>query len=146
MLTPGEIDRIIEQRALKAEALTPAHSAAEAAMGGEDDDEGQAEELRRRIQHQAEPYPLEVPEVAEADLGKRYSQAWDAPSGYPPLRQVSAEEFRRGPVTAGEAAYGVNYEPPARPVAVPSATLDPGMISRPLLTAGQSLPCAPGGA
>lgn len=60
--------------------------------------------------------------MLEADLDKAYGQAYSTPSGYPQLRRISAEEFRRGPITAGRAANAVNYDPP-RPWAVPSAML-----------------------
>jgi hypothetical protein len=142
MLTPAQIDKKFAARALKAEALTPGHSAAEGAVGADDD----AEQLRRRVQHEADPYLHEddLPEVARADLGKRYNEAFDVPSGYPPMRTVDAEQFRRGPITVGEAAYSPAYSQPGRAVPVPTATLAPGMATRPLLTGGRSRACAPG--
>jgi hypothetical protein len=146
MLSWYEIDRRCAGLALKAGAPTPGHSAAEGAVGA-DSVTDDAERRRRRVQHEADPYadPAEVPEVAHADLAKRFDQAYDTPDGYPRLRPVHPEQFRRGPITGGEAAYSPGYEAPARPVPVPSATLAPGMISRPLITGGQSRPCAPEG-
>ena len=150
MLTPFELEQRLEQRAriLKAEALTPQHAAAEAAMGACDDEEDQAEEaeeVRRRVQHEADPYLHDAPEVAHADLGKRFDQAYDTPAGYPQMGAVSPETFRRGPIVTGEAAYGPGYCPPARRVPVPSATVSAAAIARPLMTGGQSRPCAPEG-
>jgi hypothetical protein len=81
---------------------------------------------------------------AEADLGKRYNQAFDVPSGYPQPARVSAEDFRRGAIVAGEAAYSPAYAPPARPVPVPPGTLNAAAITRPLMTGGQSRPSAEG--
>lgn len=145
MLTPWEIDLRIEkqERAARDAGLTPRHSAAAAGLeagDGEDDDE--AEEVRRRVQHQAEPYPPDAPEVVHADLDKAYRQAFDAPTGYPGMARVSPEAFRRGPIAAGEAAYGIDYDVSARPVPVPSGTLGAAAIGRPLITGGQSAPSA----
>ena len=111
---------------------------------GEEGEEGRAAVLRRRIQHQAEPYPPEAPEVAEADLGKRYNQAHDIPSGYPQPARVTAGDFRRGPITGDHAAYSPGYSPSARPVPVPSATLSAAAITRPLMTDGRAAPSAEG--
>jgi hypothetical protein len=122
------------------QALTPQHAAAEAAMDGCDDDEDQAEEVRRRVRHLADPGQPGVPEVAEADLGKRFSQAFDVPSGYPAPGRMDPEAFRRGAIVAGEAAYSVGYATPARPVPVPSETLSAAAITRPQLTEGHSWP------
>ncbi len=147
MPTPYEIEQRIAQQALKAEALTPQHSAAEAAMGGGDDDEAEeAERLRRRVQHLADPYsePTEAPEVAHVDVGKLYRQAVNVPTGFPPFGHVNPEAFRRGPVTAGQAAYSPGYDPSARPVPVPSATLSAAAVTRPLLTDGRAAPSAEG--
>jgi hypothetical protein len=143
MLSRWEVDRQFAARALalKAEALTPAHAAAEGAVEAEGDED--AKRRRRRVQHEAEPYPIEVPEVDCADLGKRYREAFDTPDGYPPMRLVDAEQFRRGPATAGHAADSPGYGPPGQAVPVPSVTLAPGMVTRPLLTDGRSRPCAP---
>jgi hypothetical protein len=146
MLSRWETDRQYAARALalKAEALTPQHSAAEAAVDAGDEDGEDAKRRRREhIQHEVDPYPVDMPEVAHADLPKAFDQAVDVPEGYPPLRPVHAEQFRKGPATAGHAAYSPGYAPPGRAVPVPLATLAPGMISRPLLTDGQSRPCAP---
>ena len=96
---------------------------------------------RQALKHAESLTPAHA--AAEPDLGKRFSQAYDTPDGYPRLQQVSAESFRRGPVTAGEAAYSPAYEAPGWSVPVPSAVLGPGMIARPLLTDGHSRPCAP---
>jgi hypothetical protein len=145
MLTRSQIDRKIAERALKAEALTPQHSAAEAAVGAGDDED--AKRRRDRVRHEADPYPADVPEVAEvdlADLGKRFTQAADVPEGYPPMRPVHAEDFRRAPIAADHQANSPGYAPPGQAVPVPSATLSAGMITRPLLTDGQSRPCATG--
>jgi hypothetical protein len=146
MLTPGELDRVIDQRdrVLKVTVPTPAHSEAMAAneYGAGQEEIAEAERLRRRVQHEVDPEP-EAAEVAEADVDKVFRQAaGGVPTGYPPLRQVSAEEFRRGPVTAGHATYGVNYDLSARPAPVPSA-MNVAVVSRPLLTDGRSRPCAP---
>ena len=78
-----------------------------------------------------------------AELGKRYSQAVDVAEGYPAMRPVHAEQFRRGPATAGHAANSPAYGPPGQAMPVPSATLAAGLITRPLLTDGQARPCAP---
>ncbi len=140
MLTRYQVDRQFAAQALKAEALTPQHSAAEAGM----DDEETARRRRDRVQHEADPYLHEedLPEVAHADLPKAFDQAVDVPSGYPAMRPVCAEEFRRGPLTAGQEAYSAGYGP-GQAFPVPSATLAPGMITRPVLTDGQSRPAAP---
>jgi hypothetical protein len=106
VLTPWEINRKIDKRArvLKAaQAATPLHSACEAAE--DTDGEPEAERRRARIQHLAEPYPPEVPEVAAADLDKAYREASDVPSGYPLMEPVNPEMFRRGPVRAGQSAH-----------------------------------------
>jgi hypothetical protein len=150
MLTPYEIDRRLERQALKSGTLTPQHSAAEGAIGDADAEED-AEERRRRVQHLADPLaePAMLPEVAEADLDKVYQQAFGVPSAHPAPREapwprrVSPEEFRRGPITGGEAAYSAGYGEERVSVPVPSAALSPGMISRPPLADGQSRPCAP---
>lgn len=146
MLTKSQIDKKFAEQALKAEALTPQHSAAEAGLDAEDTEgPGEAERRRERVQHLAEPYPPDLPEVDEldcAEMGKRYRQAADTPVGYPSMGSVDPERFRRGPL-AGHAALSPGYEQPGRPVAVPSATLAPGMITRPPLTDGRSRPCAP---
>ena len=151
MLTKSQIDKKFAARALtlKMEVPappTPGHSAAEGAVDA-DNGEDAKRRRRERVQHEVDPYLHEAPEVDcvdLAELGKRYRQAMDVPTGYPPLRQVSAEDFRRAPATAGHAAYSPGYETPGRPVPVPTATLAPGMVTRPLLTDGQSRPCAPG--
>ncbi len=143
MLTPWEVDlRIAKQeRAARDAGLTPQHSAAAAGLEAGDDDEDQADEVRRRIQHEANLLPPDAPEVAHADLGKIHRPV-NVPEGYPPFGHVSAEAFRRGPVTAGEAAYGIDYDVSGRPVPVPSETLSAAAIGRPLITGGQSAPSA----
>ena len=143
MLTPSEIDKKFARRALKAaEALTPAHAAAEAGMNADGTDgASEAERRRDRVQHEADPYLHEAPEVDHldcAEVAKRFNQAFDTPDGYPAMRPVAAEQFRRPPATAGH-----GYGPPGRPVPVPSATLTPGMITRPPLSDGRSRPSAP---
>ena len=45
--------------------------------------------------------------------------------------RVNPEEFRRGPITAGRAAYGPAYQPPGRPVPVPSEALSRGWLAVP---------------
>jgi len=113
--------------------------AAGEAQGGED-----AKQRRReRVQHEVDPYLHEAPEVDCVDVPKAYNQAVDVPEGYPPLRPVHAEQFRRGPVTADHAAYSPGYAAPGRPVPVPAAALAPGMASRPLPADGRAAPCAP---
>jgi hypothetical protein len=147
MLSRWETDRQFAAWAiaLKAEAVTPQHSAAEAAVDAEDVEDAKRRR-RERIQHEVDPvdpYLHDAPEAAHADLPKAYDQAVDVPEGYPPLRPVHAEQFRKRPVTASHAAYSPGYGPPGRAVPVPSATLAPGMVTRPLLAGGQSRPCAP---
>lgn len=56
---------------------------------------------------------------------------------------MDAEQSRRPPAVAGHAADSPGYGPPGEAVPIPSATLAPGMITRPLLADGQSRPCAP---
>jgi hypothetical protein len=146
MLSRAEIDRKFAQQAqvLKSGTPTPAHAAAEAAVDAEDG-EG-AVRRRERIQHEVDsvdPYLHDAPEVAHADLPKAFDQAVNVPEGYPPMRPMHAEQFRRGPATAGHAADSPGYAPLGRPVPVPSATLAPGMITRPPLSDGQSRPCTP---
>ena len=85
-----------------------------------------------------------MPEVARVDVGKLYRDAVNVPTGYPLPGHVSPEAFRRGPITAGEAAYGVSYDPSARPVPVPAATLSASAVTRPLMTGGQSRASAEG--
>jgi hypothetical protein len=145
-----ETDQLLARQALlrkaaaEAEAVTPLHSASEAALGthSEQDEDMQR---RRRLQHQADPYPPEAPHVETADLGKLYRDAVSTPSGYPDFGFVNPEQFRRGPITAGESAYSPGYDPSARPVPIPSGTLSAAAGARPLLTDGQSRACAPGG-
>jgi hypothetical protein len=156
MLTPFELDQRRNTQALKAQTQTqaqvptPQHAAAASANEYADGiaEAAEAERQRSRIQHEVNP-PPEVPEVAEADLaalGKRFSQAaYDVvPAGYPaPMGPVSPETFRRGTLTAGEAAVSPGYAPSARPVPIPSATISAAAVSRPLLTDGRSRPSAP---
>lgn len=149
MLTPWELERRLEQQramALKAQALTPQHSAAEAGM--EEAGEDAVRRRREHIQHEVDPYPPDLPEVDHldcAEVGKRFSQACEVefPAGYPPLRPLNAEEFRRAPAAAGHAAYSPGYGAPGQAVPVPSSVLSPGMVTRPLLTDGQARACAP---
>jgi hypothetical protein len=151
MLTPFEtqqiLDRQARERVFKAQAQArdaapPPHSAAEglADLG----EAGEDERRRERIRH-ADPYPPDAPEVAHADLGKRFTDAIDVPTGYPPMRPVSAEMFRDGPVTADHASYGAAYEASPRVVPVATATVSAAAITRPLLTDGRSRDSAPGG-
>jgi hypothetical protein len=68
---PLEIDQMYTRRALKAAgSLTPGHAAAESTVEAADEDE-LARRRREHVQHEAEPYPDDAPEVAHADLGKR---------------------------------------------------------------------------
>lgn len=132
---------------LKTGAPTPGHSAAEGAVCADDPDEADpAERHRLRIQHQADPCaePADIPEVDVAELGKRYSQAFDAPAGYPQPHRMDPEEFRRPPVTSGHAAYSPGYASPGRPVPVPDSALAPGMASRQLPADGRAARYAPG--
>jgi hypothetical protein len=146
MLTRFQVVRLAAERArvLKAEALTPLHAASEAMHDAGGDDE--AERRRRRVQHEADPYPVEAPEVAVADLDKAFRQASDVATGYPPMAPpLSADMFRRGPVTSGEASYGADYDVPGWSVRVPRGTLEASTISRALISEGQSRACTPGG-
>jgi hypothetical protein len=151
VLSRYEIDRKFDRQARLAKAArppTPAHAAAEAANEYAADDAEAAEAGRRRehVQHEVDPIPQEMPEVAGFDVSKMYRDALDMPGhpGYPAARPVSAESFRRGPVVAGEAAYSPGYQPAGQPVPVPASTLAPGMATRPPLSDGQARPCAPG--
>jgi hypothetical protein len=74
--------------------------------------------------------------VDYADLGKRYTPAYDpTEAGYPVPTAIHPEQFRRGPVTAGEAAYSAGFEPPA-----PMSSLEPQsrLVARALLQDGQA--------
>lgn len=142
-------DRLLKAQET-AKLPTPGHSAAAAANEYAHDNAEAAEAQRRRarVQHEVDPYPDEAPGVDEVDLaelGKRYNQAFEGgtPEDYPPMRPVRAEQFRRAPATAEHAACSAAYENPGRPVPVPSETLKPGMVTRPLLTDGRSRPSAP---
>ncbi len=146
------IDQQARERAFKARAgaqaqvPTPQHAAAAAAneYAGDVEEDAEARRRRSRVQHVVDPPPEVVPEVVPADLGKRYTQAYDTPSGYPQPGRVSPEDFRRGPVTGDHAAYSPGYAPDARPVPVPSAAVSAAAISRPLLTDGRARPGAEG--
>lgn len=161
MLSPFEIQQVLDQqareRAFKARAaaqaqpLTPAHSEAIAAneYAGDVAENADAQRRRSRVQHEADPYLAgddvrEMDEAALADLGKRFRDAADMPSGYPVMGPVSAEQFRDGPITADHASYGAAYARPAYPVPVPSAAVSAAAITRPLLTDGRSRPGAGG--
>ncbi len=86
MLSRWETDRQFAARALalKAEtrAVTPAHSAAEAAVSAMDDEET-ARRRRDRIQHEVDLYLHEddIPEVAHADLPKALTRLGILPRG-----------------------------------------------------------------
>jgi hypothetical protein len=97
-------------RALKG-GLTPQHSAAEAALDVPDDDEDQAEEARRRVQHEADPYPADAPEVHDG-LGKAYRDAVPGPGNFPVPSPVDMTGFQRPPLTAGQPAASPDWEPP----------------------------------
>jgi hypothetical protein len=137
MLTPWEFNRKIDERAriLKAEAVTPLHAAA--GVDAQDDDEAEAERRRERVQHEAVPYaePAELPEVEHADLGKRYNQAYEPPYGYPIPAAVHPEQFRRGPIVTGEAAYSAGHEPPL--TSHLGLAGDSTVVARPLMSDGQ---------
>src|SRR6266567_4622668 len=133
MRTRYQVDRQAAAVALKTGMPTPGHAAAEAGLAadeagheaGHEDQARAARRRRERVQHEAEPYPDEVPDVDRFDvgeLGKLHTQAVDVPEGYPPMRLVDAEQFRRGPAAAGHAANSPGYAAPGRPVPVPSAT------------------------
>jgi hypothetical protein len=118
--SPLEIDQMWDRQALKhAQSLTPAHAAAEGAI-----DEGAetAGQLRRRVQHEADPYtePAEIPGAATKTSG-----AYEVPAEYPQLRQLSPEVFRQGPITAGHDALSPGYEPPLS-FPLPAAADHPG--------------------
>lgn len=146
-----QLDQQARERAFKArsqaEPPTPAHSVAEAAIGYADDtaENADAQRRRSRVQHEVEPYAggedvAHMDEAALADLGKRFRGAADVadiPTGYPPMRPVSAEMFRDGPITADHASYGADYKPAPRVVPVPSSVFSASAISRPLLTDGR---------
>lgn len=121
-----EIDQTWDRQALKhAQSLTPAHAAAEGAV-----DEGAetAEQLRRRVQHEADPYtePAEAPGAAAL----KTSGAYEVPSEYPQLRQLSPEVFRQGPITAGHDALSPGYEPPLSPLPAVADHPGPGCFAR----------------
>ena len=140
--------------AVKADVPTPQHAAAEAAnqYAGDAEENAEAQRRRSRIQHEAEPFAggndgRHMDEAALADLGKRFRGAADVadtPSGYPPMRPVSAEQFRDGPITADHASYGAAYEASPRVVPVPTAVITAAAITRPLLTDGHAA-TSPGG-
>jgi len=157
MLSPFEIQQRLDQQArervLKAQAQvpTPAHSAAIAAneYAGDLADNADTQRQRSRVQHEVDPYAEHddvrvMDEAALADLGKRFRDAADMPSGYPVMGPVSAEQFRDGPITADHASYGAAYAQAAYPAPVPSATISAAAITRPLLTDGRSRPGAGG--
>ena len=116
MLTRTEVDRKFARQVLKDGTGTPLHSAAERALlvtpqpadadSAREDGTGsqeQAERGRDRIQHEADPYLHEVPDVEWVDLdgleklSKAFRDADSTPSGYPPMRLMDAEDFRSGP-------------------------------------------------
>jgi len=132
---PMEIDRMCAERALKAaQNLTPGHTLAEAAVEVADEDDD-ARRRRERVQHEADPYAGEFPALAGTGLGKRYTQAYDpAEAGYPVPASISPERFRRGPLTTGEAAYSVGYEPPGE---MSSLAPESRLVARPLMGDGQ---------
>lgn len=123
-----------QDQAVKGDAVTPQHAAAQAAQAADEAGPDEAERRRQRVQHLADPYPADLPEVDEVDLaevGKRYNQAYDTPAGYPAMRPVRAEQFRQGRVTPGQ------------PMPVPRETLAPGMVTRPALSDGHARTSAP---
>jgi hypothetical protein len=148
MLTTYQLDRRYAEQALKAGTPTPGHAAAEAAV--EAGDQEGAEEARRRrlrVQHEADPCtePAELPEVTEADLGKRFTQAFDNnAAGYPPMTPPPSAEMFRRPLTRGQASPGADYEPPSVSVHVPRGLIEAGAISPDLLTGTWSCPVTGG--
>jgi len=135
MKIPLEIDQMYARQALKAaQVLTPAHAAAEGAVEAAVEDE-LARRRREHVQHEADPVPPEAPEVAEVRLGKRFTQAYDpTEAGYPVPATISPDQFRRGPVTTGQASYSAGYEPP-----LPMSSLAPEsrLVARALMQDGQ---------
>jgi hypothetical protein len=137
MLSKSEIDKKFAGQALKTGApVTPAHSAAEGAVAADGDES--AHRRRDRVQHEADPYLHEAPEVAEVDLAelgklsRRFGDVADAPDGYPPMRLMDAEQFRgRGPAGTGHAAGSPGY---GAAVPLPTAPLSPGPDSGPLFS------------
>jgi hypothetical protein len=161
MLTPAEIDRKIEAaEAEKRKKRTghtthivienlnkPSHAPTRIEPDPlPDDDDALAERRRERVQHEAEPYPDDVPEVVQADLDKAFRQAPDVAAGYPPMAPPPSADMFRRPLVSGHASPGVDYEPPSVSVHVPRGVLKASTVSRALITGGQSRPCAPGGA
>jgi hypothetical protein len=124
------------------EGLTPQHSACQAAADAEAASD--AERRRRRVRHEVDPYPAEDDAADGQDLNKRYRAAQAARAGYPSFSPVSPEEFRNGPLRRDHAGRGADYDAP-RAVPVPSGTLSPAMLTRPLLTDGHSWPSPQGG-
>ena len=153
MLTPWEVDRRLEQRALalKAGTLTPAHAAAEAEVDagdhGEPDDPDEATQRRRRVQHQADPYLPEIPG------GRLRGPGQGLPRPGRCGRAIRLPAVRPGkpgdvPPRAGHPGRGGlqpgSYDTSAAPVPIPRGTISAAGFSRPLLTEGQSRPCALG--
>lgn len=160
MLTPFELEQKLGQQARErvlkaAQPPTPGHSAAAAAnqYAGDVGENADAQRRRSRVQHEPEPYAGDDDDVAcvvEPEVDKRFRQAYDNDAaGYPPMTPPpAADMFRRRPITADQEAYGPGYAgfaADAYPVPVPPATLSASAICRPLITSGQSRPCAPGG-
>jgi hypothetical protein len=113
-------------RAVKG-GVTPLHSACEAGVDSPDDEEDQADEDRRRVQHLADPWsdPAEAPEMA-----KQHPKVYAIPAGYPVPATADPADFRRPALTAGQPAPSPDQSPPHQPLippvalaSVPEATL-----------------------
>ena len=104
--------------------VTPLHSACEAGVDSPDDEEDQADEARRRVQHLADPYsePAEAPDAAGVDLGKQHGGVYEVPVGYPVPALVNPADFRRPPLTGGHDALSPDCGPPHQQL-VPPAVL-----------------------
>jgi len=111
---------------LKTGAPTPGHAAAEGAVCADDPDETDLAERRRLgIQHEADPYPAEAPEVARADLGKVHGGLYTFPPDYPVPDQVDVTDFQRPPLAAGHQVLSPGYEPARTAPQAPPVTPEP---------------------
>jgi hypothetical protein len=102
-LANAEIRKAAEQRAAQQarKAITPQHSACEAAVDSSDDE--RARERDRRVQHLADP----VGEVAAPDMDKAFRDAFPSPDGYPAPSVMSPGRGPDHPVLQqGQAAPG----------------------------------------
>jgi hypothetical protein len=83
VLSRYEIDMKFDEQARLSKAAqppTPAHAAAEAAneYAAGSQEAAQAERRREHLQHEVDPIPQEMPEVASFDVAKMYSDAGHA--------------------------------------------------------------------